>query len=38
MKIDDKGLLVKKGMFSKEEYLELMKAVDQEIGREGKGN
>jgi hypothetical protein len=37
MKINDKGLLVKKGIFSKEEYLGLMKAVDQEIGREGKG-
>ena len=35
---DDKGLLVGKGIFSKEEYLELMKTIDQEIGREGKGN
>ena len=35
---DDKGLLVEKGIFSKEEYLELMKAVDKEIGREEKGN
>ena len=35
---DDKGLLVEKGIFSKEEFLELMKTIDQEIGREGKGS
>ena len=39
MKIDDdKGLLVEKGIFSKEEFLEVMKRIDQEMGREGKGN
>ncbi len=39
MKIDDdKGLLVEKGIFSKEEFLEVMKTIGQEIGREGKGN
>jgi hypothetical protein len=35
---DDKGLLVEKGIFSKEEFLEVMKTIDQEMGREGKGN
>ncbi len=35
---DDKGLLVEKGIFSKEEFLEVMKRIDQEMGREGKGN
>jgi hypothetical protein len=34
---DDKGLLVEKGVFTKEEFLEVMKTMDQEIGREGKG-
>jgi len=39
MKIDDdKGLLVEKGIFSKEEFLEVMNTIGQEIGREGKGN
>jgi len=39
MKIDDdKGWLVEKGIFSKEEFLEVMKTIGQEIGREGKGN
>jgi hypothetical protein len=39
MKInDDKGLLVEKGIFSKEEFLEVMKTIDQEIGGEGRGN
>ena len=34
MKIDDdKGLLVGKGIFSKEEFQELMKTIDQEIRR-----
>ena len=28
---DDKGLLVEKGIFSKEEFLEVMKMVGQEI-------
>jgi hypothetical protein len=36
MKINDKGLLIKNPIFSKEEYLELMRAVDQEIGRGGE--
>ena len=35
---DDKGLLVEKGIFSKEEFLELVKTIDQEIGREERGN
>ena len=35
---DDKGLPVKKGIFSKEEFLEVMKTIDREMGREGKGN
>jgi len=39
MKIDDdKGLLVEKGIFNKEEFLEVMKTIDQEIAKEGKGN
>jgi hypothetical protein len=39
MKIDDdKGLLVEKGIFSKEEFLEVMNTIGQEIGREEKGN
>jgi len=39
MKIDDdKGLLVEKGIFSTEEFLEVMKTIDQGIGREGRGN
>ena len=29
---DDKGLLVEKGIFSKEEYLEVMKTIDQGMG------
>lgn len=33
---DDKGLLVEKGIFSKEEFLEVTKTIDQEIGREMK--
>jgi len=35
---DDKGLLAEKGIFSKEEFLEVMKMIDQEMGREGRGN
>jgi len=35
---DDKGLLVEKGIFSKEEFLEVMKRIDQEMGKEWKGN
>ncbi len=35
---DDRGLLVDKGIFTKEVFLEVMKAIDQAIGREGKGN
>jgi hypothetical protein len=31
-------LLVEKGISSKEEFLEVMKTIDQEIGREGRGN
>src|SRR5512139_2721424 len=35
---DEKGLLVEKGIFTKEEFLEVMKMVDQEmkIEKEGK--
>jgi hypothetical protein len=33
---DDKGLLVEKGIYSKEEFLEVMKTIDQEINRKGK--
>jgi len=35
---DDKGLLVDKGVFSKEEFLEVMKKIGQEIGRQQNGN
>jgi uncharacterized protein YqgQ len=28
---DDKGLLVEKGIFSKEEFLEATKTIDQEM-------
>ena len=39
MKIDDdKGLLVEKGILSKEEFLEVMKTIDQGMGREQKEN
>jgi len=31
-------LLVEKGIFTKEEFLEVMKTIDQEMGREEKGN
>ena len=33
---DDKGLLVEKGIYSKEEFLEVMKTIEQEINRKGK--
>ena len=35
---DDKGLLVDKGVYSKEEFLEVMKKIDDEIRREQDGN
>jgi uncharacterized protein YqgQ len=35
---DDKGLLVEKGIFSKEEFLEVTKTIDQEMRRERNGN
>jgi hypothetical protein len=35
---DDKGLLVEKGIFSKDEFLEVMKTIDQEMERERKEN
>jgi hypothetical protein len=35
---DDKGLLVEKGIFTKEEFLEVMKTIDKEMGRDRKGN
>jgi hypothetical protein len=39
MKIDDdKGLLLEKVIFSKEEFLEVMKTIDKEMGKEGEGN
>ena len=39
MKIDDdKGLLAEKGIFTKEEFLEMVKAVDQEMKRGKRGN
>ncbi len=34
--IDDKGLLVDRGIYTKEEFLEVMKRIDQEMGREEK--
>jgi hypothetical protein len=33
---DDKGLLVETGIYSKEEFLEVMKTMDQEINRKGE--
>jgi hypothetical protein len=33
---DDKGLLVEKGIYSKEEFLEVMKTIEQKINRKGK--
>ncbi len=35
---DDKGLLVEKGIFSKEEFLEVTNIIDQEMKKEQKGN
>jgi hypothetical protein len=38
MKIDDdKGLLAEKAIFSKEEFLEMVSAVNKEVTKEGKG-
>ena len=33
---DDKGLLVETGIYSKEEFLEVMKTMDQEFNRKGE--
>ena len=35
---DDKRLLVEKGIFSKEEFSEVTKTIEQEMGRERKGD
>ena len=35
---DDKGLLVEKGIFGKEEYLKIMNMIDREMKKERKGN
>ncbi len=35
---DDKGLLVEKGIFSKEEFLEVTNMIDQEMKKGQKGN
>jgi uncharacterized protein YqgQ len=35
---DDKGLLVEKGIFSKEEFLEVTNMIDQEMKKDQKGN
>jgi len=35
---DDKGLLVEKGIFNKEEYLKIMNMIDREMKKEGKEN
>ena len=35
---DDKGLLVEKGIFNKEEYLKIMNIIDREMKKERKGN
>ena len=34
----DKGSLVDRGIYTKEEFLEVMKTIDQEIGGEVKGS
>ena len=34
---DDKGLLVEKGIYTKEEFLEVMKTIDQQMEREPRG-
>ncbi len=37
MKVDDdEAFLLRKGIFTKEEFLEVMRRIDQEIGTEGK--
>jgi len=38
MNNDDERLLVEKGIFTKEEFLEVTKTIEQEMGRERKGN
>jgi uncharacterized protein YqgQ len=35
---DDKGLLVERGIYSKEEFLEVMKTIDREMKKEQKRN
>ena len=35
---DDKGLLVEKGIFGKEEYLKIMNMIGREMKKERKGN
>ncbi len=35
---DDKGMLVEKGIFGKEEYLKIMNMIDREMKKERKGN
>jgi hypothetical protein len=35
---DDKRLLVEKGIFTKEEFLEVMKVVNEEMKRKRNGN
>jgi uncharacterized protein YqgQ len=35
---DDRGLLVEKGIFSKEEFLEVTNMIDQEMKKDQKGN
>ena len=35
---DDKGLLVEKGIFSKEEFLEMTNRIGQEMKKDQKGN
>jgi uncharacterized protein YqgQ len=35
---DDKGLLVEKGIFGREEYLKIMSMIDREIKKERKRN
>ena len=35
---DDKRLLVEKGIFSKEEFLEMTNRIDQEMKKDQKGN
>jgi uncharacterized protein YqgQ len=35
---NDKGLLVEKGIFGKEEYLKIMNIIDREMKKEREGN